>query len=414
MLTKATIISGIFLFITLSLFAQDTVRVMTYNLLNYGNYTTYCPQTTNDRDDKAAYLRDIIQAIQPDVFAANEVGANSFNLNHLDTSVMNYNGTNRYEIASYSNASSSDLCNAFFYDKDKFELISMPLANSYVRDINIYKLRYKNAYPDLFMHFIVVHLKAGSGTSDKADRTTMINNLMSYITTMPSNEHYYILGDFNIYTSTETAFQALINPSNTYVVFDDPINKIGSWNNNSTYKDYHTQSTHTISGCHASGGMDDRFDMILLSTDLLNQSNGVHYINGSYTTFGQDGNRFNSSVISPTNTAVSTTMANTLYQMSDHLPVYLDVKLESNMVGLEKETNNTNIQIYPNPTKGKITIQCKDMQQLEILDITGKQLYKQAFSSDIVDIDISTFSKGLYFVKVTTKDAVAVERIVLE
>ena len=54
------------------------------------------------------------------------------------------------------------------------------------------------------------------------------------------------------------------------------------------------------------------------------------------------------------------------------------------------------------------------MQRVEVVDITGKVVYEQLLSNDVYDIDISAFSKGVYFVKVFTADAVAVERIVLE
>jgi hypothetical protein len=78
----------------------------------------------------------------------------------------------------------------------------------------------------------------------------------------------------------------------------------------------------------------------------------------------------------------------------------------------------TDIHIYPNPTTGKITVECENMERVEVVDITGKLIYEIASSlsprNDVLEIDISAFSKGVYFVKVTSEDGVAVERIVLE
>jgi len=91
------------------------------------------------------------------------------------------------------------------------------------------------------------------------------------------------------------------------------------------------------------------------------------------------------------------------------------VRVYSNpSVGVKELTNSIVINLYPNPTKGKITIACENMERVEVLDITGKLVYEIAVSSNVLDIDISSFTKGVYFVKVSTADGVAVERIVLE
>jgi predicted nucleotidyltransferase len=83
-----------------------------------------------------------------------------------------------------------------------------------------------------------------------------------------------------------------------------------------------------------------------------------------------------------------------------------------NNIGIE-ETEKT-LLIYPNPTTGKITIQCENMEKIELLDITGRIVYKQVVSNNMFDVDISTFNKGVYFIKVTADDAIGVERVVLE
>ena len=52
--------------------AQDTLTVMTYNLLNYGNFTDYCTQANNDPDDKTEWMKEVIDYIVPDVLAVNQ------------------------------------------------------------------------------------------------------------------------------------------------------------------------------------------------------------------------------------------------------------------------------------------------------------------------------------------------------
>ena len=71
--------------------------------------------------------------------------------------------------------------------------------------------------------------------------------------------------------------------------------------------------------------MDDRFDWILTTNDLLNGENGLEYVLGSYKAFGNDGKHFNLAINFKENEAVSAEIANALHEMSDHLPVVMKV-----------------------------------------------------------------------------------------
>lgn len=85
-------------------------------------------------------------------------------------------------------------------------------------------------------------------------------------------------------------------------------------------------------GALISGGVDDRFDFLLLSPSLMQR-----YTAGSYTAFGNDGQHFNNSInAEPANSIVSQTVANALFDASDHLPVYLDLVF-SGTTGVEGE-----------------------------------------------------------------------------
>ena len=99
----------------------------------------------------------------------------------------------------------------------------------------------------------------------------------------------------------------------------DPIDRIGNWHNNSSYSDVHTQSPRTSSfGGGANGGMDDRFDWLLVSESILNETSQMYYIENSYTAFGNDGNHFNDAINSGNNSAVSNEMADALHAASDN------------------------------------------------------------------------------------------------
>ncbi len=76
--------------------------------------------------------------------------------------------------------------------------------------------------------------------------------------------------------------------------------------------------------------------------------------------------------------------------------------------------NLSNVQIFPNPTTGKITVKAEDMERIEILDFTGKYLTGFENLLGIKEIDLSHQAKGIYFIKVTTNKGVAVGKVVLE
>lgn len=96
-----------------------------------------------------------------------------------------------------------------------------------------------------------------------------------------------VLGDFNIYKSSEPAYQRLLDQS-TSGYFFDVINMTGTWNN-ASYAIYHTQSPRVRAfGGGATGGLDDRFDMILFSPAII-QNGGITYVNNSYTVYGNNG-----------------------------------------------------------------------------------------------------------------------------
>ena len=75
---KIFIILFLLLGFHLSASAQtETLKVMQYNLLNYGNNTSYCTQSNNNINDKNGYIRTILTAYYPDVLTVCEMGKSS-------------------------------------------------------------------------------------------------------------------------------------------------------------------------------------------------------------------------------------------------------------------------------------------------------------------------------------------------
>lgn len=363
-------------------FSQQTITYMQYNLLNYGNLTSYCTTTNNDQDYKDGYLRTILDYIQPDILAVNEVGRSSANANRLLDEVLNENNYGvTYQRADITNNANSYIINVFFYNPEKVKLESQAVAQSVLRDINHYRLYAVNENlskgDTTFLNCFVTHLKAGYDHEDEELRGTMTRNLMNYLEWNEIQEAVLFSGDMNFYSDSEEGVENLMEHPDDLVRFYDPVNKMGDWHNNSYYAQYHTQSTHAdYNGCAASGGMDDRFDFVFINKSIRDGLHGVTYIDYSYKAVGNDGQHFNKSINDyPDNNSVPADVLNALYQNSDHLPVVMEMEMETEIGIAENDLTYPRIQVV-NPAQDNIEVKVYSKEVMDytvqIFDLTGR------------------------------------------
>lgn len=375
---------SLFLFVTVAAaaFAQQSVIYMQYNLLNYGNFTSYCTSSNNNQDAKDGYLKTILDYIRPDILAVNEVGRSSSNAIRLLDEVLNENTYGvTYKRADITNNANSDLINLFFYNPEKVQLESQEVAQSVLRDINRYRLyaidENLNRGDTTFLNCFVAHLKAGSDNDDEELRGTMTQNLMYFLEWKDIQEPVVFSGDMNFYSDDEEGVMNLMNHPDEMLRFYDPLDKMGNWHNSSYYEAVHTQSTHAdYSGCAASGGMDDRFDFVFINKSIRDGLQGVSYIANSYRAVGNDGEHFNKGLLDyPVNNTVPEEVLNALYYNSDHLPVVMEMEMKT-------EAGIADIQLlYPqvkvvNPVVQNIEISCfsKELESFTytLIDMTGR------------------------------------------
>ena len=76
----------------------------------------------------------------------------------------------------------------------------------------------------------------------------------------------------------------------------------------------------------------------------------------------------------------------------------------------------SSIKIFPNPTAEKINIFQEDNEilQVEIYDFYGRLITSKTDDANTISINISQFSKGLYFVKIISNDSIISRSIVKE
>lgn len=318
-----------------SISQADTIKMMQYNMLYYTtSVPSGCNITASYLDNKDLNLKKIIKYENPDVLCVNEMGSQSTYVDRIKNNVLNTDGVTYYQNCPLTNFSGGSIANMMFYDSRKLGYHSFFYITTSVRDINAYKMYYKTPQlasgDTVFITFIIAHLKAGSYDSDELTRYQQTQALMNKLEQLQIADNYIFSGDFNLYSSSELSYQHLVNYPNTLYRFYDPINQSGNWNNASQFAAIHTQSTHTSSedGCYSTGGMDDRFDFILVSPYVYFGSKKVRSVNSSYHALGQDGNRFNGSINNPQNSIVPDSIANALYNFSDHLPVIMQIAID--------------------------------------------------------------------------------------
>lgn len=316
------------LVLSCSLSAQDTLRVMYHNLLNFGNFTDFCTVSNNNPESKAGWMKTIVDYYLPDVLVVSELSPDVYYHNLILNDVMNTSGRSYYQKAQPTNFAGSEIINMLFYNTLKTGLAGQDVLLTVPRDINIYKLYQKSPFlsqgaDTTFFYCAVAHFKAGTTGSDQAQRAAMAQAVIDYLTEKDITAPFLFMGDLNLYTSSEAAWSVLTGGVGNFLL-SDPLNMEGSWSQNPAFAGIHTQSTKTQSGCGASGGMDDRFDFILTNPFLTSTSFPVNFVEGSYQTIGQDGLRFQGSLINPPNTSLPADIINALYNLSDHLPVMLD------------------------------------------------------------------------------------------
>lgn len=294
----------------------DTLRVVSYNLLNY----------PNDNATRDPYLRRVVHTVKPDIQIVQEITSQAGVTAFLNN-VLNYYQAGSYTTIAFHDGYDTD--NHIYVKTGKATIVSAGYISTALRDIAEYVVRFTSSGDTVRLYSL--HLKASTGYEDErlAEATILRNHLNS----LPAGTKFMVMGDYNIYTSTEPAFQKLIgSEADNDGRCKDPINAVGAWNNNSAFRFIHTQSPRVRAfGGGSTGGMDDRFDIILTSYSSLDPSTIV----SSYKAYGNDGNHFNDSINRLPNSAVPDSVAHGLHYGSDHIPVACDFKFEKSVLAFQ-------------------------------------------------------------------------------
>ncbi len=371
----------------------DTIRIATYNLLNYPGSTA---------SERNPYFRTVMATMHPDILVVQEMTSAAGVQMFLDE-VLNTITPHRFEAAEFLDGPDSD--NSFFYDTSKVVYLGAHYIATELRNIAEYRFATRQSHDTIRM--FSCHLKSDDMPADQDQRsreTALIRLRMDTVSmqakqTGHSDTSFIVAGDFNVYQSTEQAYLNLLakiawrGPG-----FFDPTDRPGDWHNNSIYADIHTQSPRVrqFQG-GITGGMDDRFDFILIDADLLLH----HYVQGSYKAYGNDGQHFNDSINHLPNLAVPDSVANALHYAADHLPVFADFTFaeHTSEVTTARSPERFNVMVSPQPAREEITLNVtsdrEQSVQISILNERGGLVVREMMTCQIGENTYSIQTTGL-------------------
>ena len=90
---------------------------------------------------------------------------------------------------------------------------------------------------------------------------------------------------------------------------------------------------------------------------------------------------------------------------------YLNVVV--NQVGIfDIQNSESEIQLYPNPTGGLLTVAAEGLKSVEVLDVVGRKLVVHECLSDNETIDMSALPNGAYALRIVTYDTTYIRKVV--
>lgn len=295
------------------------LRVVTYNIAHLDGdrsaLRAVLAHLSDDPDPETGTIRC------PDLYVLQEVVPSDLPAIESDLEAAAPTGTN-YVRATFTDNAGNDTEQALFFRDDTIDEITggyRSLSNhDGPRPTDRWQVSLVDS-PSTVFYVYGSHLKADTSTDDQDRRASEVNAIRLDADALGSANIIYA-GDYNLYGPTEPAFVRFFDAGHGKAV-DARFNR--SFSNLS-----HSQSPFdTNSGLDlVGGGMDDRFDFLLVSEEL---ADGVApFIRAlTYRSFGNDGNHYNQPVNAGNNAYFHSSeqfKADDLAVASDHLPVVAD------------------------------------------------------------------------------------------
>ena len=90
-------------------------------------------------------------------------------------------------------------------------------------------------------------------------------------------------------------------------------------------------------------------------------------------------------------------------------------------MGINEISENKSFNIFPNPSSGNITILLKEKMlneefSLELLNLNGQIIYRKNYklTNTVININLPDITKGMYLIKLQSKDYTMSEKLIIE
>ncbi|MBX3095403.1 MAG: PEP-CTERM sorting domain-containing protein [Fimbriimonadaceae bacterium] len=322
--------------IVLAVAAQaDTLRIASWNISNYNGGRTSDLQN-------AVYGTFQGRQFAPDVLFGQEILSDSAAISMRNA--LNSAAGSPGDWAYWNNGVGGNNQNVFFYRTSRVNgvastLIAAGTTTTNPRDLYRFDFQITGNANGEIVSVYNTHMKSGQTQADEDRRLIEANLVRLNANSLASGFHPVVLGDFNMRTGTEQAYQTMTaSTGNDRGRFFDPIGTSGTWYQQSSKRFVHTQDPS------GTGGMDDRHDQILMAS-TYNDGVGLEYVgmfgtaystttwndpNHSYRAWGNDGTSYNTSLTITGNTMVGDSIAQSLVNVATvnggHLPVFADLQ----------------------------------------------------------------------------------------
>ena len=78
------------------------------------------------------------------------------------------------------------------------------------------------------------------------------------------------------------------------------------------------------------------------------------------------------------------------------------------------EENETRVKVYPNPANDRLAVEAEGISYVELYNTLGQRVVSQEAEGDHVEVDLQQAATGLYLLRVTTSEGIAVKRVTVE
>ena len=245
-----------------------------------------------------------------------------------------------YALATYTSASGEDSASgaqAMFYRSDRFTEVTA-LHQDIFTGASRYGDRWAlqlNGYTDAKSRVYVygTHLKASTGSSNEALRTTGMQALRANADALGAGVPVIFTGDMNFYNNSEGGYQAMIAAGTAQAI--DPYGT-GNWTGSSNAIKHTQAPAVSPTGGLVGGGLNDRFDFIVPSAAAAD-GKGIAMISSTMRAVGNDGAHYNTDIGAGNNTYFpgeltrSNALADDLMIASDHIPQILEFTVPAKM-----------------------------------------------------------------------------------